>query len=240
MLRHALLLMVLLPVTSQLQLLADPAEEADRKAFEELQRIAAAKPAYTKEVGDRVTALIMGLWTHPVYRHPVATVMNLDGGFVDRIFNRATLESEPEDLRTFAQVDERLYRGGQPTEEGFRRLKAKGVGTVVNLRLEEPSEEATVKRLGMDYLYLPIPDTDRPSPEQIERWMRLVDDEGAGKVYVHCAWGVNRTGTMVALWRIARGMPNGAALEEARKYGFDEDRLKADRSAELIRTFRRQ
>lgn len=212
----------------------------DRAAFEELQRIAARRPEYSEELGRRLSDLITRLWTDPTYRHPVATVINGDGGRLDRIWNRWTLQSwgGGEDLPEMHAVDEKLIRGGQPTAAGFATLKQMGVGTVVNLRAEEPGELATVRRLGLRYVYLPIPDTDRPTDEQIRAFLALIDRPDTGKVYVHCAWGVNRTGTMVALWRIQRGMSARRALAEAVALGLDERRLNADRPASLIRGFR--
>ena len=174
---------------------AERAVDPDRLAFERLQALAASKPAYDTAVGSEVARLVMGLWDHPIYRHPVATVLNLDGGFLDRIFNRATLEGEGEreDLPNFGTVDGKLLRGGQPTAAGFGKLRDLGVRTVVNLRYEEPDEALTVAGLGMRYLYLPVPDTDRPADDQIARFLALQREPEAAKIYVHCAWGVNRT-----------------------------------------------
>ncbi len=220
---------------------AEAVAEPERLAFERLQAIAASNPAYEVALGREVAQLVMGLWDHPVYRHPVATVLNLEGGRLDRIFNRATLEGEGEReaLPNFGRVDARLLRGGQPTAAGFRKLRDLGVRTIVSLRFEEPDDAATVADLGLRYLYLPVPDTDRPTDDQVRRFLALQRELDAGQIYVHCAWGVNRTGTMVALWRIQRGWSPERALAEAEKYGFDERRLKADLPAALIRGFRR-
>ena len=40
--------------------------------------------------------------------------------------------SSPEPLPHFSQVDAHLYRGAQPTAEGFQRLAAMGIKTVIN------------------------------------------------------------------------------------------------------------
>ena len=37
-------------------------------------------------------------------------------------------------IHNFYKVDEHVYRGGQPTEEGFRYLAKIGVKTVIDLR----------------------------------------------------------------------------------------------------------
>src|SRR5262245_15263249 len=55
----------------------------------------------------------------------------------------------------FVRVGEDMFIGGQPTEKALRELKAKGVTTVVNLRMPEEmsrvgfDEAALVKELGI-------------------------------------------------------------------------------------------
>src|SRR5262245_66366036 len=59
----------------------------------------------------------------------------------------------------FVQVGDDMFIGGQPTERALRELRAKGVTTVVNLRMPEEmarvgfDEAALVKELGMTYVY---------------------------------------------------------------------------------------
>src|SRR6267154_5289904 len=49
----------------------------------------------------------------------------------------------------FAQVTPTLYRGAQPTAEGFASLDKLGVNIVVDLRGSRASERKLVTRLGM-------------------------------------------------------------------------------------------
>lgn len=54
-------------------------------------------------------------------------------------------------------------------------------------------------------------------------------------VFVHCEHGCDRTGTIIACYRIrVGGWPNEAALEEARKYGLSKHE---HGMIEYIRTF---
>ena len=215
----------------------------DRTAFYELQMIAAKKMPYSSEVGDKVSDYVLQLWEKPLYRHKVATLLNMNDGYLDSFLNRSYLDSlDPaeKDLPNFVRVDRKLFRGGQPTEAGYKRLKQLGVKSVINLRLEDPSEEKMVKDLGFRYFYLPIPDTNAPTAQQISDFMKIMNDRNNGKVYIHCAAGVNRTGTMTALWRISTGMSNSEAFDEAKKYGFNENRLECDRPAALIRTYQKK
>src|SRR5262249_42877149 len=69
----------------------------------------------------------------------------------------------------FVSVGDDMFIGGQPTEKALRDLKAKGVTTVVNLRMPEEmarvgfDEAALVKELGMKYVHIPMRGTaDHP------------------------------------------------------------------------------
>src|SRR3984957_14949738 len=79
-------------------------------------------------------------------------------------------EKEPRGLPNFGRVAENLYRGGQPTSEGFKSLHAMGVGIIVDLR-EKPTEVASEKRqiesLGMKSIGIPRLGSREPGHENI-------------------------------------------------------------------------
>jgi len=55
----------------------------------------------------------------------------------------------------FQMIAAGLYRGGQPGHDGFEFLKTNGIKTVINLRGEN-DEEVIVKKLGMNYVHIPM------------------------------------------------------------------------------------
>jgi protein tyrosine/serine phosphatase len=128
-------------------------------------------------------------------------------------------------IRRFDRVDARLYRGAQPDAAGFEALKRLGIKTVVNLR-QNDSERATVEALGMRYVSLSTGlapfGLDGGMDEGIVRgFFAVMDDEASGPVFVHCRRGADRTGTLVAMYRIARqGWTAKAAYDEARSIGM--------------------
>lgn len=128
-------------------------------------------------------------------------------------------------IKRFAQVDARLYRGGQPDEQGFRALRDLGVRTVINLR-ERDDERKLVEGLGMSYVHIPVEmhafgrSGDVPA-EAVARFFQVVDDPSNGPVFVHCRRGADRTGTFVAMYRITRQQwAPGKAYDEAREIGM--------------------
>jgi protein tyrosine/serine phosphatase len=83
-----------------------------------------------------------------------------------------------------------------------------------------------VESLGMRYISLPIEDGNFftrsrvVSGETIERFFGALD-AARGPVFVHCHRGADRTGALVAFYRIARnGWNNQRAYEEARTIGL--------------------
>ena len=130
-----------------------------------------------------------------------------------------------EPLPHFFQVDERLFRGAQPTSEGFRRLAGMGVRTVINLRAENPAhqqhERALAESHGMRWLYLPMHSYWQPSDAQVRAFLATVLDPSQGPVFVHCRQGEDRTGALVAVYRVVgQGWEPSRAYEEALTLGL--------------------
>jgi protein tyrosine phosphatase (PTP) superfamily phosphohydrolase (DUF442 family) len=102
-------------------------------------------------------------------------------------------------------VDDRLWRGGEPTEEGYQSLAANGVTTIVDLRASTSQAELeAVQALGFEVVHLPLDDGQVPGPELIHRLVDVVE-RSPGRVFVHCQAGVGRTGSVVAAYRVWMG-----------------------------------
>jgi protein tyrosine/serine phosphatase len=128
-------------------------------------------------------------------------------------------------VSNFYKVDSQVYRGAQPTVEGFVNLAKLGVKTVIDLReLGEHSqavEEATVKAQGMRYFSIPLKKMGTPPAETMHRILGLLNDSSSGPVFVHCKRGADRTGAVIACYRISHdSWSNGQALSEARNDGM--------------------
>jgi protein tyrosine phosphatase (PTP) superfamily phosphohydrolase (DUF442 family) len=127
-------------------------------------------------------------------------------------------------------ADKELWRGARPNPDAAAALVDLGVQTVISLELLQTDVQAFQSAKPMD----------RTSREiqyfQIRDWEPIVvvapdvvDDHVAhflavtrtqpGPVYVHCRSGQNRTGVMVAAYRIFHGADIEKTIEEMEKYG---------------------
>jgi tyrosine-protein phosphatase SIW14 len=128
----------------------------------------------------------------------------------------------PSGLNNFQQINDHLYRGAQPSDEGFRSLAKLGVKTILDLRERaggSRSEARLVESLGMHYVNVPMNGFSAPTREQVSRVLALFDDASVGPVFVHCRRGADRTGTMIAIYRIGHDhWDNWRALAEAKAF----------------------
>jgi tyrosine-protein phosphatase SIW14 len=122
----------------------------------------------------------------------------------------------------FHQVSEHIYRGGQPSNEAWQGLAKLGVKTVIDLRRENEhptaAEARAVEAAGMQYVNIPMNGIVAPTDEQITKVLALFE---SGPVFVHCRRGADRTGTVVACYRMRHdGWDNQKAFKEAKTLGM--------------------
>jgi protein tyrosine phosphatase (PTP) superfamily phosphohydrolase (DUF442 family) len=124
----------------------------------------------------------------------------------------------------FVRVDDRVARGGQPTAEGLRNLADAGFRTIVDLRGKDErwkDEKKLAEALGIKYVNVPMQGMHTPHDRQIARALKALADERAGPVFVHCKRGADRTGVVIACYRMEHdGWSNREALQEARDLGM--------------------
>ena len=140
------------------------------------------------------------------------------------VFAPILAAQEPAGVHNFHQVNEHIYRGAQPSTEGFQSLAKLGIKTIIDLR--EPgsrstSERKVVEANGMRYISIPLNGFSAPSNADVTKLLALLNDQNGGPVFIHCRRGADRTGTIIACYRISHDhWDNRKALDEASTNGM--------------------
>jgi len=118
------------------------------------------------------------------------------------------------------QVSEQLYRSAQPSRYGFSEISRLGIRSVLNLRaLHDDEDEAA----GLDLELYRVPMyAFKVNENKIIKALRIIR-LAPKPVLVHCLHGSDRTGTLVALYRILfQGWTREAAISEmtSAEYGY--------------------
>jgi tyrosine-protein phosphatase SIW14 len=121
-------------------------------------------------------------------------------------------------LKNWYRVSDEVYRSEQPTREGFAEIRAEGIKTIVNLRSHH-SDAALIEGLGLSLVEVPM-NAANFTGDDIVKALRAI--QTAGKpVLVHCQYGSDRTGVVIAMYRIVfEGWTREEALAELRDGGF--------------------
>jgi hypothetical protein len=120
----------------------------------------------------------------------------------------------------FAEVTPTLYRGAQPRNHGFQTLAKMGVQIVVDLRGDRDGERKEVTSLGMQYVPMHW-ECSFPKDRIFADFLTLIRKNRGKKIFIHCRVGDDRTGMMIAAYRMAEeGWSPKQAMAEMTKYGF--------------------
>lgn len=136
----------------------------------------------------------------------------------------ATAEAPTAGIHRFLQVNDHIYRGAQPTSQGMRTLAKRGVRAIVDLREYGEGAELEKKEaesLGIRFYSVPMPPLSAPPEDAVSKVLGLLDDPQNWPVFIHCQHGKDRTGTVVACYRMRHDhWPNRRALVEAEDHGL--------------------
>jgi protein tyrosine/serine phosphatase len=147
---------------------------------------------------------------------------------VDEALSRPSEWASPlqaEGVHNFYKVSEHLYRSAQPDEVGYQAIAQLGVGTILNLRqyhLDHPPVEPEVQAIQFKHVSM---NAGNFTEQQVLEALTVIA-ESPKPVLVHCLHGSDRTGTIVAMYRmVCQGWNKQQALDELMTGGYGYHRF---------------
>jgi tyrosine-protein phosphatase SIW14 len=167
-----------------------------------------------------ITAATTTYFPSMSYADPISTPSSHSGSLPavarssERLYNLPGLDN-------VGRVAPGIFRGAQPGKDGYATLKRMGVRTVIDMRTTE-SEKQQVEAAGMKAIAVPIKMSRDGLKEKVDRVVALMADPANQPVFVHCRHGQDRTGIVVAAYRMKQqGWSLADAEVEMQAFGFN-------------------
>ena len=123
----------------------------------------------------------------------------------------------------FFQVDSQVLRGGTLTQENVTWLAERGVKTIIKLDDENESEGSW--GIPVEYFHINKFGLNLSYPFVTKILDAIENAKKRGSVYVHCEKGADRTGLVIALYRIKSGWSIDDARNEMNDSRFGHSSL---------------
>ena len=127
-------------------------------------------------------------------------------------------------IRNFDRVNDYIYRSGELSTVNLQELGVMGIKRVIDLREKSGAtafEKEALEKLGIKYTNIPFAALSAPSNGQVQSVLKLLTDNHPSPILLHCRRGKDRTGTVIACYRIQHdGWDNQRALAEAKEHGM--------------------
>ncbi len=185
-------------------------EGVDLKELGELHLTYGSTTAYNMDGGGSSTLVMQEGTSFKVYNNPSdgaeRPVANHFGIFAEKIniaynnqqTNLPNADPQDSNINLFRHVTSNIAAGAQPSEAGYLWLASQGYKTVIDVQGIDNS--AAVNAAGMRYIYLPF-DGYPPSNSWINNVLSAMTNQDYLPAYIHCQYGVHRTGVAIALYR---------------------------------------
>jgi tyrosine-protein phosphatase SIW14 len=121
-------------------------------------------------------------------------------------------------LENLFLVSDSVYRSEQPDKKSFKEIEKLGISSVLNLRTSETDEE---EANGRDLnLFIVEMKSENIDESKVIEALKIIKNSPK-PILVHCKHGSDRTGLIIAMYRIVfQGWDRQSAIDELKNGGF--------------------
>lgn len=124
------------------------------------------------------------------------------------------------EIKNFYKVSEEVYRSAQPDRKDMKKIENMGIKTVLSLReYNDDKDEAKDTKLILKHVKM---NAGKIKDKEIIEALKIIKNSDK-PILVHCWHGSDRTGVVVAMYRIVfQNVSKEKAIEELKdkKYGY--------------------
>jgi len=115
-----------------------------------------------------------------------------------------------------------LYRGGQPSNSGLRELGKRGIKTIINLRVGGFNKKVIEEYYSDQIRAIHLPFYPYgPQDKIMIEFLKILLNPSCTPAFVHCFHGADRTGAVVAIYRIiVENWDKEKAIAEMKRKGL--------------------
>ena len=138
--------------------------------------------------------------------------------YVPGLFSQTSIKIDNFELSNLHRIDNGIFRSEQPDKLDFVNLEKFGITEVLNLRRWH-SDEKEAKKTNLILLHVPMR-AEKIKDVNVIQALKIIKNR-KGNILIHCKHGSDRTGLIIAMYRIVfQSYTKEQAIKEMTEGGF--------------------